>query len=121
MWSLSADELRAAGACDQAVKAFDAAFPKGVISHDDMKVVVATALKGGILKYYGWAITKGLLPVTLLVGADLWGADLGGADLGGADLGGADLWGANLRGANLRGADLVGAKVTQEQLKGAVR
>jgi hypothetical protein len=92
-------------ACKDGIDAFVKSFPNGlnlsgwtplcqliIIGHPELR------------KFWGWAVSNGLIPAWSLVRANLVRANLDGANLDGANLDGANLYGANLDGANLDGA-----------------
>ena len=120
---LSADELRAAGACPDGIELLERIARMQRVDHAVVRVPRWTRLHSVWLavtypSYAWWLVAGGLIPAPNLREANLRGANLHGADLYGADLGGANLHGADLYGANLYGANLYGANLSRVNLYG---
>ena len=106
--------LKLKGACQKGLAIVDEVFED---LPDDFSWEWSEWTQGIILadpelrRFWGWAVSEGILPAWSMACANLSGADLLEADLRRADLRCADLSGANLGGANLAWADLTGAKL----------
>lgn len=126
---LDAAQLRAQGACAEAVEWFERRYPQGGKTDAWTREEQVAALKDGGARWVTLGRKRRLIPLWPMEGVDLSGADLRGGDLrrfelhrailDGAQLDGADLRRARLSEARLRGAHLPAAHARDADLRGA--
>ena len=95
---ISAETLRAKGACTAGIEAFGRVFPDG-FRGEFCATMQALILGTDLRTFFGWAVANGVVPIWSMAQWNLYGANLTGANLYGADLYGADLTGAELSNA----------------------
>jgi len=97
MININIAQLKELNACQQGIVKFIAEFPDGISGLDWTREKQKEFLLTSPLKsYFGWAVSKGLLPMWSFEAMNLERADLQGADLAGLPL----KW-ANLKEAHL--------------------
>lgn len=116
---LDGAELRAQGACAEAVDWFERRYPKGGTTDTWSREEQVAALRDGGARWVTLGRKRRLIRIWPMDGVDLSGADLRGGDLRRFELSGANLEGARLDGADLRRARLSGARLRGAHLPDA--